>query len=94
MWRFEFEAPVGQRVLKRFMCVTTYEHNFWWSEEHKMFTCFNHLGNKGGGSSHGVHSFKAFKRFLRKHPELQGTEVVLVSRFMGHNITAKYEVTE
>jgi hypothetical protein len=37
-------------------------------------------------------SFKAFKRHLRKHPELkEAGEIVLSSRYIGHNITAVWK---
>lgn len=86
-WRFEFEAPVGERMMKRFIGVTTYS-DFWygddavWSKTLDKDQCY-------GSTANGVNSFPAFKRHLRKHPELRECEsVILVSRFVGYNITA------
>jgi hypothetical protein len=48
-------------------------------------------GKKGASTTLHCRSFKAFKSHLRKHPELQAVKtVVLISRFMGHNITARW----
>lgn len=90
MWQFEFDAPVGTRILgSRFTGITHFSFNKGW---------FSYADNKwvdtcaGPASSHAVcKSFKAFKRHLRKHPELKDVgEVILVSRFIGYNITAKW----
>jgi hypothetical protein len=48
-------------------------------------------GVKGASSTVRCHSFKAFKSHLRRHPELQtGDNVYLCSRFVGHDITARW----
>lgn len=91
-WHITFEAPVGTRILRGpFFGITTFggEQSLWWdgkrwSTEPKG-PCWTHA-NCG--------SYKAFLRHLKKHSkELHGYEVVLVSRFVGHDITAK-EVKE
>ena len=90
MWHFEFDAPVGTRILSsRFFGVTQFaDADLWWSHTYKKWLPL--LECKGNCSSHrSVSSFKAFKRHLRKHPELQECkEVVLVSRYVGYNIRA------
>ena len=90
MWHFKFDAPVGSRILNsRFFGVTHFaDEDLWWSYTHKRWLP---LAKCIGTSSNTkiVRSFKAFKRHLRKHPELIACgEVVLVSRYVGHNITA------
>lgn len=91
--KIEFEAPLGQRILRRrSIGITTFPINkqsrsLWWNYEKRQWS-----ENTGGGgySSHcDCDSYKAFLRHLKKHKEqLKGYEVILVSRFWGHNITA------
>lgn len=33
-----------------------------------------------------VKTFKAFKRYIKNHPELYGEKVILVSNYIGHDI--------
>ena len=90
IWNFYFEAPIGTRILRsRFYGITNFEENLWWSYEHKKWLPLEECGTKGISSTLHCRSFKAFKSHLRRHPELQTAKtVVLVSRFVGHNITA------
>ena len=96
MWHFEFDAPVGTRILSsRFMGITHYSlADLWWSEHfQKWMPIKDALTDNDGGASNTAEcrSFKAFKRHLRKHPELRDAgEVTLVSRFIGYSITAKW----
>lgn len=99
MWKFEFEQPPGARILSgRFFGVCHYGHaqedfvDLWWFDEARRWAPIDELNHKYTASSHApVRSFKAFKRHLRKHPELkQVEEVVLVSKFVGYNITARW----
>lgn len=105
MWEFEFEAPVGGRTLRRwffgvtlcFMQKDTNQDDWWWSDGHNKFVPYEEMiaADKGGSSHmHGIRSFKAFKRFLRKNEYLKeyAGEIVLVSR-VGSNITAKWRPT-
>jgi hypothetical protein len=91
-WQFYFDAPKGTRILNsRFHGITNFEENLWWSYEHKKWLPMDECGVKGASSTVHCRSFKAFKSHLRRHPELQTAKtVVLVSRFMGHNITARW----
>ena len=90
MWKYEFEAPVGTRVLKRFFGVTNYE-DLWFCSELNEWVNIDGVPENYGASTHALcRSFKAFKRHLRKHPELRGTEVILTSRFMDHNVIARW----
>jgi hypothetical protein len=89
-WVLEFEAPVGERLMKRYRSVTTFASLWWCNDKRKFVSVHDPLPK--GGSNHfwPIRSVKAFKRFLRNHPELQGVEVILVSRFEGHNVKANY----
>ena len=91
-WQFYFEAPKGTRILRsRFHGITNFEENLWWSYEHKKWLPLEECGTKGASTTLHCRSFKAFKSHLRRHPELRGVKnVVLTSRFMGHNITARW----
>ena len=90
MWHFEFDAPIGTRILSsRFFGITQFANaDLWWSHSYKKWLTLKQCNGNCGSTRH-TRSFKAFKRHLRKHPELQACgEVVLVSRFVGHNIRA------
>lgn len=85
MWQFEFEAPVGTRVLKRGFGVVN-SSDLWWDGK-------TWSKNPTGYCSNicSLRSFKAFKRHLRKHTEaLKDVEVIFLSKFVGYNITARY----
>ena len=81
----KFEAPKGSRFHKRFLGVTTFGKDIWWSDERRTW------GPCGPGTSSTApcNSLKAFRRHLRKHAdELKGAEVVLISRYMDCDIIA------
>lgn len=92
MTELVFEAPVGLRILRsRFHGVTTWHTNddqpsLWWSFAERRW-----INRSVPGSSNYAPcgSYKAFLRHLKKHQEqLKGYEVVLVSRYIGYNVTA------
>jgi len=91
--KITFEAPLGQRFLRRwFLGITTIRE----SDQDSLWWCFatkkwinNTRGPKGGSTHAPCKSYKAFLRHLRKHPELKGYRVVLVSRFVDNNIYAE-----
>jgi hypothetical protein len=93
---FGWDAPLGQRILNsRFMGVTTFTRNndqppLWWCYKTRRWVTST-LDLPDGGSTHApCRSFKAFERHLKKHStELQGYDIVLESRYKGHNITAR-----
>ncbi len=91
-WTFEFDAPVGERVLKRFHSVTTFgpDVSLWWCHSTNRWVRYGeHQSRNIGSHSRRVRSFKAFMRHLEAHPILEeAAEVVLVSRFVGHSIRA------
>lgn len=85
MWKFEFEAPVGLRCMKGFWGVCVWsgknQDSVWWCEEQQKWVTPENAGKQGYSTHHhGPKSFKAFKRYLRKHPELKGHNVELVHR--------------
>jgi hypothetical protein len=95
MWKFEFEQPAGARILSgRFFGVCHFDDkaDLWWGEDERRWAPFDELHNMDVCCTHApVRSFKAFKRHLRKHPELKKVEeVILVSRFIGYNIKARW----
>jgi len=90
-WIFAHDAPPGARVLKRFFGVTVWNANMWFCEDLNKWMTIDEVPAEFGASSHArCNSFKAFKRHLRKHPELRGQEVELTSVFEGCNITARW----
>lgn len=95
MWHFEFDAPVNTRILRsHFVGITHFGAAQSDSFPKSWFDGNKWVDNPTGYASTLCRcgSFKAFKRHLRKHPELQGVDgyVVLVSRFVGHNIIARW----
>jgi hypothetical protein len=70
------------------MEITTSD-GLWWCVKTK---CWVDDVRKASGpaSSHApCKSYRAFLRHIRKHPELKGREVILVSRFIDYDIIAK-----
>lgn len=78
MWQLTFTAPRGHRI----------HYDFLWVEARGM--CFEKASQQWKphtearppySSSHvGPRTVKAFQRYLRKHPELQGHTVYLIHR--------------
>lgn len=93
-WVYEFEALAGNRFMKRFLCATTFCHEdaAWWCNRSKRFVADGEpLPDGGRNNSPPIRSFKAFKRFLRKHPELRGADVTLVNRYVGYDVKATWQ---
>ena len=93
-----FDAGLRERVLNsRFSGITTFrltddQPSLWWCHKTRSWVTLKSVSvSTGGASTHApCRSYKAFQRHLRKHTaELEGYEVILVSRFVGHNVTAK-----
>lgn len=91
-----FDAGLRERVLNsRFMGVTTFrltddQPSLWWCHKTRRWVTLKSMST-GGASTHApCRSYKAFQRHLRKHTAvLQGYDVVLVSCFVDHNVTAR-----
>lgn len=96
MWKFSHCVFPGQRILSsRFLWITHFDHtvDMWWAEDLRKWTSTEEIEDTNSWASNGClcHSFKAFKRHLRKHPELrQLDEVILVSRYRGYDISARW----
>ena len=96
MWIVTFEAPVNTRILNSRFCGITYffsDAQMWWSDKKKKWMSYEECIKYGSFSNIApCRSYKAFKRHLRKHPELKEFgEVVLFSRYVGYNITAVWK---
>jgi len=91
-WQFYFDAPKGTRILSsRFIGITQFSMDLWWSYEHEKWLPMAERGVKGACTTVPCRSFKAFKSHLRRHPELiYAGEVILVSKFIGYNVTARH----
>ena len=85
----EFQAPLGSRFLRRYiMGITTFD-GLWWCHETKRWVDDVRKA-PGVASTHApCRSYKAFLRHLRKHPELKGHEVILVSRLVDNDIIVR-----
>jgi hypothetical protein len=103
MWVLEFEAPKVTRCHRYFMwvtctCLDGYQirqqsipdgGSLWWSDNDKKWMRLEDIG--GSGATYcPVNTLKAFKRHLRKHPELKGRRVTLASRYQGLNVHAEW----
>jgi hypothetical protein len=79
MWKLKYEAPLGFRVNKGFDTVTTYS-DLWFSSKDGKWK----KGLDKGGTNSTHHSkpksLKAFIRYLNRHEELKGVEVILTHR--------------
>jgi ubiquinone/menaquinone biosynthesis C-methylase UbiE len=89
-----FEAPLGQRILRnRFTGITVFGESsqpfLWWCHATRKWVTSNTPMPQGGSTHADCKSYRAFLRHLRKHPELKGYEVYLVSRFRDNNIIAR-----
>lgn len=91
-WQFEFQAEKGKRLHRYFFGAITAHTNLWWCMEQRKFVPSETLGKQGASNySPRIRTFKAFKRFLNKHPELKGHEVLLHNRYVGFNIMAHWK---
>lgn len=96
-WILTFEAPRNQAVHRYFYGCTVrdrQEPSLWWVDALNRFVAVDdpilenhwHCSN-----SKPIRTLKAFKRFLRKHPELRGRAVRLVNRYLGYDVTAEWD---
>jgi len=78
----KFEQCKGNRLHKQFIWITNFS-NLWWSPAKNKWvekpedSCYSNCKK--------CRSLKAFRRHLRKHPEIRG-KAILVSRFIGYDI--------
>ena len=88
-----FEAPLRQRILRnRFIGITVVrnddQHFLWWCIATRKWVTSNTHMPQGGSTHADCKSYRAFLRHLRKHPELKGHVVYLVSCFHDNDIIA------
>jgi hypothetical protein len=80
--KIKFTQSKGNRFYKQFIWITT-NNSLWWSNlENKWI---KNPKDKMYSSCKKCKSVKAFKRHLKKHPEIQGN-AVLVSRFYNCDV--------
>lgn len=80
MWELQYEAPVGLRTNRNFVHVVVYD--MWFDLTDK--TWKNDLDDCIGPASSAdwkPNTTKAFQRYLNKHSELQGKEVIFANRY-------------
>jgi hypothetical protein len=93
---FGWDASYGQRILNsRFIGITTFTINqeqsrLWWCYKTRRWVTLIYTPTSDLSTHAPCKSYKAFERHLKKHAaELYGYEVILVSRFEGHDVTAR-----
>ena len=85
--KIEFQAPRGSRFLRRYIIGITTFGGLWWCFETKRWV--DDVRKAPGRASNYApcRTYKAFLRHVRKHPELKGHEVILVSRLPDNDIS-------
>ncbi len=90
MWTFKFDAPKNTRILSYgFNSVCVEETGIWFYPKYNKWLTDEERPEKNYGrySSHhnawegSPRTFKAFKRYLNKHPELRNKTVTLVHKY-------------
>lgn len=69
--KFKFNTKSGSRVMSGSINVWA-TNDYWWSYEHKKWTKYENIGNKGGASNAPCKTFRAFKKMLRKNTHMIG----------------------
>lgn len=78
--KLHFDRPKGLRLHKRFFGVNV--KGMWWSVDTKEWVYEHDERSTLYCSSAQCNSVKAFRRHLRKHPNIRG-KATLVSKFCG-----------
>jgi len=87
-WKLTYEAPVGLRTNRGFWGVTVMGNN-WFSELTGKWS--DSIVGPCSNYDHQPKTTKAFLRYLRKHPELQGCDVQLSHRgYLHHGDTVTH----
>ena len=83
---FKFTAPKGRRILKQMWGV--YVPDLWFVPELNKWFDADNIKPEYSMTTHdtSVKTFKAFKRYIKNHPELYGRKVLLVSDYVGQDI--------
>ena len=83
----KFEAQRGNRVHRYFVGVTNFSGMWWMPSSRKWIQGLPQKLSEDVWSSARCRTIRAFRRHLRKHPEIRG-KAVLVSRFYGCDVRA------
>ena len=84
----KFEAAKGERLHRYFLWVQA-SQDLWWSHKLKRWVTQDEAIKAGGNYSNSADckTLKAFKRMLRKNPEIVGS-AILVNKYEGFNVFA------
>lgn len=81
-----FEQQKGMRFHSQFLWIIVRGAGLWWSEErHKWINSADRENGESLSTACRCRSLRAFRRHLRKHPEING-KAVLVSKFINCDI--------
>jgi hypothetical protein len=78
-----YDKSKGRRLRHQFAWIQTRSQKgqmLWWDSSKKVW------GEEGNTNCVSCYSVKAFKRHIKKHPELKGCKVILVSDFVGCDV--------
>jgi hypothetical protein len=78
-----YDQCKGKRIKKQFMWIQVRNpkgRSLWWDTSKKIW------GENGNTNCVTCKSVKAFRRHIKKHPELKGCKVILVSEFVSHDV--------
>lgn len=78
-WQITYDAPRGLRINRGFWGITIFG-GLWWCKGSNKWLANPPSGESYSSHCHGPKTTKAFLRYLRKHPELKGQEVIFVNR--------------
>lgn len=82
----KFARPKGQRFHKQFRSVTNFS-GLWWVPHYQKWCYYCDINGHLAQSWAPCKTVRAFRRHLRKHPEIRG-KAALVSRFVGYDVYA------
>jgi len=94
-WKFTFEAPINERVMRYGRSITIEYHilkNIPWFNDDLNKWEFDH-NDQYNYSNHSrpVKTFKAFKRHLRKHHDiLKDFKVIWCNKYRGYDVRAEW----
>jgi hypothetical protein len=83
--KLKHESQKRTRINYGFMGFTTFESGWWFDYNSNEWTQNPQGGEKGFSSHQSCNTVKAFRRKLKYAPV--GIQFVLVSRWVGHNVT-------
>ena len=86
----KFEAPKGQRIKRYGMGVTIMTGHWAWLYDEKRWADWvkEDCCGKSRSSHAPCRTIRAFRRMLKKNPQLPRGSIVWVNRYIGHNAIA------